>query len=299
VSDRVTPRRSVVDRLADRARFGSPGEPSAGGRAFVRAVTPLVDLLLRPTIEGLDRLPRDRPALLVANHSGGGVAEVAALARLWLEHGAARPLTAMAHPVAFHVPGAAAFLRSVGAIPSTYRHAEQALARGVSVIVFPGGDHDAFRPLWRARRVEWNGRSGFARLARTANVPIVPVGIRGSHITLPILWRSSLLPWLLIYPRLAGLKRLPVTVPWLAGLAAIAGVLHDEPRTAALAAYGWSLFPVAHMLPVVPSRVSFHLGEPLAPEALFEGVDDHAAARRVEAAVQALVDPSTATAPQS
>jgi 1-acyl-sn-glycerol-3-phosphate acyltransferase len=55
------------------------------------------------------------------------------------------------------------------------------------VLIFPGGDHEAFRPVWQAYRVDMANRKGFLRIARRAWVPIVPLGIRGSQFALPIL----------------------------------------------------------------------------------------------------------------
>ncbi len=285
-------------------RIGVPGRPTPAGERFVRArLGPLVRLLFRPTLEGLERLPAGpdgapRPFLLVANHSGMGLCEITALAVLWLgregdDAAPARrvPLTGLAHPLGFVIPTAAAYLRNLGAVPSTYEHAAQALAGGVSVLVFPGGDHEAMRPLWQARRVDFHGRTGFARLARQAGVPVVPLGIRGSHLTIPILWRSALLPRLFVLPRLAGLKRLPITIAWLVGTALFAWGLRDTPGWAALAVVLWWWFPPVYFLPLVPSRMSFHFGAPLEPTDLF-AAGDEAAARRIEAEVQALVDPS-------
>lgn len=294
--------RSIVDRLGERARIGEPGRPTPRGRAFVRAVGRVMRVLFRPRLEGLERLPVGRPFLLVANHSGGGVAEICSLAALWQDAPGERPpLAGFAHALAFYVPGAATFLRAVGAIPSTYEHAARALASGVSVLVFPGGDHEAFRPIWRASAVDFGGRSGFARIARRARVPVVPLGFRGSHFTVPILWRSGLLAWLLVVPRAFGLKRVPITLLTLAGavaLAAALGAARAHPAALALALWAWCLFPVPWFLPLVPWPITMTIGDPIEPDALFSSFDEaapvDAAARRVEAAVQALVTPASA-----
>ncbi|MCO5168904.1 MAG: acyltransferase family protein [Planctomycetes bacterium] len=286
--------RSPIAWLAARARVGAPGRSSAGARRLVRLLGPLTRLLFRPVARGWERLPRDRPCLVVANHSGGGVVDVLCLAHLALEHDPDPRLTGMAHPVAFHVPAVAWLLRGLGAVPSSYEHARKALDEGLPVLVFPGGDHEAFRPLWHARRVDFAGRRGFLRLARAAGVPIVPVGIWGTHLTQPILWRSGLLPWLSLLPRGLGIKRLPVTVPWLAGLVAIAALLgpHASPWATAGAALLWSNFLPVFFLPLVPWPVRVCVGPPLAPEDLFEGDDDRLDEpyARVVAAVQAAVD---------
>jgi 1-acyl-sn-glycerol-3-phosphate acyltransferase len=262
----------IVARLGARARLGDPGRPSPLARRFAWLVRPLVAAFFGPRLEGFEHLPKDRACLLVANHSGSGGGDVVCFIHAVLGRPGEPPrLTGMAHPVAFYVPLAALYLRSFGAIPSTYPAAESALASGCSVLVFPGGDHEAFRPIWQARRVDWNGRQGFLRLARRAWVPIVPVGIHGTHYTVPILWRSRLLPWLGIVPRALGIKRLPITIPWLAGVVAIFALL--LPRHGSWVALAtllaWTAFPLPYFVPIVPWRVRIAFGAPIEPETLF------------------------------
>jgi len=290
----------VLDRLSEKSGSLCPGRASAGFRRFMGLWRPIIKLILRPRVQGWEHLP-DEPYLLVANHSGGGVAELVALAERWLACQPHRVLATMAHPVAFHVPGAAAFVRHGGAIPSTRRHALEVLAAGTPVMVFPGGDHEAFRPLWQYQEVDFAGRRGFLRLARTAWVPIVPLGISGSHITVPILWRSKILPWLGVLPRLAGLKRIPVSLPLILSvvLTWIAASSVMGSAAAAALAWVWLAFPVSALVPMVPTSIRFRFGAPIEPEGLFgtqqpqAGEADElmlAAARdRVQAAVQALV----------
>jgi 1-acyl-sn-glycerol-3-phosphate acyltransferase len=291
--------RGPVAWLARRAKVGSPGEPRPWVLGLLRwVVTPLVRLLWPARLVGWERVPADRAALIVANHSGSGVVDVFALAVALLERPGPLPrLTGMAHPAAFHLPIVGRFLRDVGAIPATYEHAQAALAQGVHVLVYPGGDHDAFRPVWQAADVDFAGRQGFLRLARRAGVPVVPLGYRGTAFSNPVLWRSGLLPRLALLPRLLGLKRLPILVPWLAGLAAILlTALPEHPLAAALLAWVWvSFFWVGMALPWVPWPVQMTIGEPIAPEDLF-GTRDEAApldaayarvVTQVEAAVRA------------
>ena len=193
----------------------APGRVSAELIALVkRVLLPLVRLCHRPTLEGTENLP-EGPFLLVANHSGGlGLAELLCfLARYVERYENTRPLAAFAHPLSFAIYPASLVMRHVGAVPSTYEAADAALAAGVPLLVFPGGDYETTRPLWHARRVDFGGRRGFLRLAKKHGIPIVPMGIAGSHITAPILFQSTwLLPRLLVLPHLIGLKRWCVTL---------------------------------------------------------------------------------------
>jgi 1-acyl-sn-glycerol-3-phosphate acyltransferase len=260
-------------------------------------VGPYVRLFYRPSFRGWEKLPSHRPCLLVANHSGGGVADVLCFAWLLFVRRLVdrRPLTGLCHPVAFLIPVVGWVMRGLGAVPSTRTAALDALRNGVTVLVFPGGDHEAFRPFWQASTVDFGGRKGFLRLARAAWVPIVPLGIRGSHLTVPVLWRSRALPYLSVFWRLVAVKRLPVTLLWLAGAIAIVAWLppaHGYVETVA-GLLLWSICPLPYFFPVVPATVSMQCGDAISPESLFASPADDAdlddSYERVRGAVQALV----------
>lgn len=272
----------------ERARWGAAGrfDRRAAG-VFRRWAAPVLRWVFRPRVEGVEHLPRAGGFLVVANHSGGaGFAELACLAAMKLDHFDDIPVAAMAHPVSFHLWPLTAVMRWVGAIPSTRGAAGAALGDGLGVLVFPGGDHEAARPLWQAGRVDFGGRRGFLRLAREAGVPVVPLGIAGSHLSVPVLWRSRLLPWLLVMPRVFGIKRYPLTLTGVLGVVALVAWLPGW--WGWLAAWLW-MVSVLPLLPVVPVRIGFRFGAPMGVDALFgDGMD--AAYARVVGRVQGLVD---------
>ena len=104
----VDRKRSVRrEQLAARARLGVAGRASPGLLRFVRRVLgPFVRVAFRPRLEGWERFPSDRPFLVVANHSGGGAADIMCLTALWFgRFGGERPITGMANPGGFFVPG--------------------------------------------------------------------------------------------------------------------------------------------------------------------------------------------------
>ena len=271
----------------------NPGRPTERARKWIdRLVRPWMRLAHRPALHGTELLPAGRPYLLVANHSAGiAIAELLSFASLYLEKvGAERPLAGFAHPLAFRIWPATSVMAGLGAIPSTQGAARDALARGVPLLVFPGGDHDAFRPIWRAFRVDFAGRQGFLRLAREMQVPIVPMGIRGSHFTAPILWRSRwLLPIGLVVPRALGVKRWCLTALGVGGAAALIlgpGAAWSLPVQVA-AAMAWLTSPFI-FLPIVPWTVTMRIGPPLEPGELFAGGDAEALTR-VEREIERLV----------
>lgn len=255
-------------------------------RAALRWARPIVRLCFGGRVEGLERLPVGRPFLLVANHSAVlGVAEIAALLVAWVEHlergGAAPRLVAFAHPLGIRLAPASWVLEGVGAVESSAGAAEAVLRAGHGLLVFPGGDHESMRPWTQAGLVDFGGRVGFLRLARRLRVPIVPLGIRGSHHTAPVLWRSTRVwPTVLGLPRWFGLRRYPLTLLGALGAACVvaaaaAGVgpaAGLDPLDRALAAAGlgwvWLATPIS-FLPWVPARLRARVGAVLEPEVLF------------------------------
>jgi 1-acyl-sn-glycerol-3-phosphate acyltransferase len=285
------------DRLAATARTGMPGVPVPWVVfALRRFVRPLVRVYFRATLEGVERLPRGVPFLLVANHGGAvALAEILSFAALMADDvDEERPLAGFAHPFGFHIWPISACVRAIGAVPSTYAAAASTLARGVPLLVFPGGDHEAARPVWYGNTVDFGGRVGFLRIARDAGVPVVPMGIRGAHYTAPVLLCSrTILPRGLLLMRLLGLKRYPLTVLGLAGVLAIATLPPWAPAWKVLAAWLWLGATVLPFLPWVPWKVRMRIGTPIAAPDLFDGTgsdeDLRAALVRVQGAVGELV----------
>lgn len=278
------------------ARLGDPGRPSPAFVRYARRyLAPMVRLAYRPRLDGVANLPATGPYLLVANHSAGlGIAEILSFAVLYLEQvGAERPLAGFALPFGFHLYPASRVLQHLGAIPSTYEAARATLGAGIPILVFPGGDYETLRPVWQANRVDFGGRKGFLRIARELRVPIVPMGIRGSHYTAPVLWRSQLLAKLVVGPWLIGQKRWGLT---LLGLLVAALIVCAVPLAwpwRALGVYLWLGSPFI-FLPWIPWTIRMRIGAPLPPEMLVDGATDDAQLGRalmlVEAAVQALVE---------
>lgn len=74
-------------------------------------------------------------------------------------------------------------LSQAGAIEATPDNAAAALRSDAVVLVFPGGDYDAFRPSQSANIIDFEGRTGYVRTAVQAGVPIVPMVSIGGQET--------------------------------------------------------------------------------------------------------------------
>jgi hypothetical protein len=285
-------------RWEDRVEVAHPGQPSPWVLRVARVLEPIVRVLHRPTLEGTEHLPGSGSFLLVANHSAGiGIAETVAFVVTYLRTvGPDRPLAGFALPVDFRIFPLSAVLRGLGAVPSTYAAAEQTIAAGIPLMVFPGGDHEALRPIWQAGRVDFGGRVGFLRIARAARIPVVPLGIRGGHMTAPVLVRSRALATLLVVPRLLGVTRWGISLLGLIVAALIALFVPVPWPARAGLVWLWLGSPLV-FLPWVPWTIRMRIGAPLSATDLFAAGGSaendeqlHQALGRVQGAVQALVD---------
>jgi len=291
----------IPKNTSEWARGIEVDNPGAFSPLFVRVANgllwPLVRVFFRPRLEGIENLPKDAPYLLVANHSAGaGIAEFMCIIALYLRQvGPDRPMAGFMLPQGFRIFPLSLLLRTSGAIPSTYDAARLTLAKRVPVLVFPGGDHETLRPIWQANRVDFGGRTGFLKIARESGIPIVPLGIHGSHYTCPILLRSELLSMLLVVPRVIGLKRWGISLTGILGAAAILMLAPLGLEWRLLLTWVWLGSPLI-FIPIVPWSIRLRIGKPLAPQDLFgAGTDQELmdALGCVERYVELLVKGST------
>jgi 1-acyl-sn-glycerol-3-phosphate acyltransferase len=242
---------------------------------YVKVMGPLIRRMWPATIHDLDRLPHDDKVLIVANHSGMGAAELWTLALAWYERfGVTRPMAGMAHPAGFRVPILREALQGLGAVEATRVGAAKARQAGVPILLFPGGDHEATRPVWHADRVDFAGRKGWIRLAREHGLTIVPLCISGSHVTLPIVASGRAVAWLTGL-RILGTHRAPL--PALALLTSTlayraARALGCSRPTSLLA--GWATIAPTVMIPWVPSAIGFHFLPPIPASEVALASDD-------------------------
>jgi 1-acyl-sn-glycerol-3-phosphate acyltransferase len=176
-----------------------------GGREFefwwrvgLATVAPLFRLLVRLRFVDLDRIPESGPAILAANH----VSALDPIAIALATSARGRPVRFLAaaeffaHPVwgwglrrTRHIPVRRG-TRDLGAL----RQLQDVLHRGGLAGIFPEGRvGNGELPL--------KGRSGLARAALAARVPVLPVGVWGTQAR-----------WPLGGPRLSRPLRVPVAI---------------------------------------------------------------------------------------
>lgn len=70
-------------------------------------------------------------------------------------------------------------LEAAGAAPGLPGTCAELMRQGETILVFPGGGRDMLKSKGEEYRLQWQRRSGFARLAAAYEYPIVPVGLVG------------------------------------------------------------------------------------------------------------------------
>jgi 1-acyl-sn-glycerol-3-phosphate acyltransferase len=203
--------------------------PDAGhDPAFLERATPLLEFLwsryFRVRLLGLENIPATGRALLVANHSGGipydGAMLLYGIYRDHPQHRRVRPLVAN---FAFHSGWMAHVVGRIGCVRASTDTAVPLLTAGNLVAVFPEGLRGVGK-LYRERyRLARFGRGGFARLAREADAPMLPVAIVGAEEIHPVIGKFTALaeplgiPYIPItptFPWLGPLGLLPVPTKW-------------------------------------------------------------------------------------
>ena len=188
---------------------------------LVDAAEPLARRWFRFDVRGLESLPPEGGALLVANHSGGMLTPDVLIfaAAFYGRFGYDRPLYTLGHDGLFPGP-VSGWMARLGVIHASTENAANALRSGGVVLTFPGGIYDAYRPTLAANVVDFKGRTGYVRSAIDAGVPIVPAVSIGGQESQLFLTRGT---WL---AKRLGLSRLradilPITVGFPFGLSVI------------------------------------------------------------------------------
>jgi 1-acyl-sn-glycerol-3-phosphate acyltransferase len=196
--------------------------------SFLERAGPLLEFLytryFRVRMLGMENVPSDGPALLVANHSGGLPYDGAMLIYgVFRDHPRHRRLRALVANFAFHSGWMANVVGKIGGVRASQETALPLLAEGNLVGVFPEGLKGVGK-LYRERyRLARFGRGGFARLARAAQVPLIPVAIVGAEEIHPVVAKITALaeplgiPYIPItptFPWLGPLGLLPVPTKW-------------------------------------------------------------------------------------
>ncbi len=173
-------------------------DPAAIARVLSSIAEPM-ERYFDAEVRGLERIP-EGGTLYVGNHSGGAFSPEVFLfgAAMYRRNGLRGLPYGLAHESVAKVAPAGRLLIPVGAVRACHENAARIFERGHSVLVYPGGDEDAFRPTRKRDRIVFAGRRGYVRLALRHGVPITPVVTAGAHDVFVVLtdgrWLSERLP---------------------------------------------------------------------------------------------------------
>jgi 1-acyl-sn-glycerol-3-phosphate acyltransferase len=177
---------------------------------FINKVKPYFSLLekyFRYEVKGLSRIPA-RKAIVVMNH---GVIPYHGflLAKKLMDRGVLpRGLGA---EFLFRIPGLREFFLKGGAVNASPENARRLLETEQVVLLAPGGIYEALIAKQGLRRIPWERRMGFVRLAVETGTPIVPTYCRGIN---SVYFNS----YFLLKPRIKLLEKTRFSVPLFFGL---------------------------------------------------------------------------------
>ncbi len=202
-----------------------PDRLDARDENAVRAVLPIVRVLTRgywrlrrEGMEHVERVARE-PALFVSNHNGGiaGPDLLCTLGTLWDALGPETPLYALAHDFAMRqLTALGRRIQRFGALRAHPENAVRALGAGAKVLVYPGGDLEAYRHTRLRDTIILGEQSGFVRVAQRAGVPIVPIVAHGAHRSAFVATDGERIARALRLHRVARVRRFPIAfaLPW-------------------------------------------------------------------------------------
>jgi 1-acyl-sn-glycerol-3-phosphate acyltransferase len=206
--------RGLTNAVTPRFR---PGDLDNRDPDFMREVLPatwlFVSAWFRPDIQGLHHIPAEGPVLVVGNHTGGASSPEVHISQLAIStyFGVERAHYQLAHRMVLNSP-VGALLRRFGTVEADPDNAAKALDAVAIVTVFPGGDHEVYRPSWESAQIDMGGRKGFLKLAVEKDVPIVPMVTLGGQETALFLSRGEGLARFFGIDKSLRLKSLPIMI---------------------------------------------------------------------------------------
>lgn len=159
-------------------------------RAFARRVyDPMYRRWFRAEWEGLEHVPRQGGALLVANHAGAIPSDAPAIMH-GIEVELERPVYGMADHFFKGTPVVGTLWQRTGGVVAHPDNAYRLLREQQQLaLVFPEGSKGPSKTYTERYRLRRFGRGGFVEIAMRAGVPIIPIAVVGAEESMPILFK--------------------------------------------------------------------------------------------------------------
>ncbi|MEU3556470.1 lysophospholipid acyltransferase family protein [Streptomyces fragilis] len=179
---------------------------------------PLYEKYFRVEVKGIENIPAEGGALIVANHSGTIPLDALMMqVAVHDKHPAGRHLRLLAADLVFTLPVVNEIARKLGHTLACAEDAAELLGRGELVGVMPEGFKGIGKPFGERYKLQRFGRGGFVSTALRARAPIIPCSVVGAEETYPMVGNARTVA------RLLGLPYFPLTptFPWLGPLGAL------------------------------------------------------------------------------
>ncbi len=145
----------------------------------------------RAGIQFADRLPATGGAVIVSNH-GRLDFDFFILISLILRH-RKRLVRLMADHLWFRLRSTRRIMHLAGAVDGNRGNAMALLGKGELILTYPGGVREIMDSRFGHEHINWQGRTGFANVAISAGVPVIPVVSIGVNNGFIFLTRGRLL----------------------------------------------------------------------------------------------------------
>jgi len=179
-------------------------DPHFTDNIVLPVLRPLFDKWFRVEVRGIENIPAEGRALVVANHAGTLPVDALMTSVAVRDH-ADRPLRMLAADLAFGLPVVGTVTRKAGHTLACHPDAERLLDQDQVVAVFPEGYKGLGKPFSERYKLQRFGRGGFVSAALRTQAPIVPCSIVGSEEIYPNIADLTSLA------RLLGLPYFPIT----------------------------------------------------------------------------------------
>ncbi|MFI2620637.1 lysophospholipid acyltransferase family protein [Streptomyces sp. NPDC018584] len=187
-------------------------------QVLMSLLRPFYEKYFRVEVKGIENIPAEGGALIVANHSGtlpldGLMMQVA----VHDHHPQGRHLRLLAADLVFMLPVINELARKAGHTLACAEDAERLLERGELVGVMPEGFKGIGKPFSERYKLQRFGRGGFVSTALRTGSPIVPCSIVGAEEIYPMIGNAKTLA------RVLGFPYFPITptFPWFGPLGAV------------------------------------------------------------------------------
>lgn len=203
----------VPTRVEDREPLGDPRQSDVDewGRSermrelARRLYEPIYSSWFRAEWEGLEKIPREGGALLVANHAAAIPSDAPAIMH-GIETELGRPVYGLADHLFKAAPVLGVLWSRVGGVVAHPDNAYRLLREQQQlVLAFPEGSKGPGKHFSQRYQLRRFGRGGFVEIAMRAGVPVIPIAVVGAEESMPIVWNSTTLA------KALGLPYCPIT----------------------------------------------------------------------------------------